>query len=794
MTTATATRSRVEFKVDAMLMYGWVADAERRVTHVSNSLRHWIHANKNMAPKAFELLERIGNAEAPKVELEEFLRALLEPEESETAKLVSDYTTRLEAIIDSRSPKDRSEPETKGQYSVLLQYYAPVGDAQPLAGVRFVRDSATLLASRWNSQRVDIVIVAIAEQEDGWWKVRGFQGQLQEAWLRVKNRIVDGNRAAGIALMARNMSHNIGSHALYWVASNSKPEEKTFLRYLQARMELLAGFATKIPLSPVTAKLDKVIARFNGTSLLLNNICKSEHVEKVTVTLEGYHGDVIFFGGEAGIQAFYSILENCIRDSAKHAPRDEKNLDALSMNVLATEADDFIQLDVYDDSHNYEKNGPELRRMVEELRLAKESGALNPSNWGVKERFICAAILRGLRPEDFPLQESAAPGAPQLGTYRKDHHRVLELVEVDDNCSWRFYLPRRREAEVLLVTDRRPEKLAPDVVVQKTTAFAAAANTTAGVVEPFVVLDQLPPSFDTKGLKGALPYRTFVRGDLDLPQKFLHIDEPLESISSTVLLQKSIAALQRDDVRLIIGINPGERGNQLKFSDDPNAPFLIIDDAKVDATIDELHKLNPDQRFVIYKRHPSDLQRTLQTRRPEKDYGIEHFEIYGIDGYLNAAVLNLRDDVERGALRLLEAALMKVLIVDERLDLDLTNERERALLRLRGITLRGREFAGLSTRSVSISLDEVQGWVQKFHAIVLHRGVAEKLHTGGDMKALIGALEEHGALLAIHSGRMGGGELPPRTRLMPLANVATWIHDTYSKLQIVDELFSLRGV
>src|SRR5213075_2466726 len=148
-------------------------------------------------------------------------------------------------------------------YKVLLQYHAPSGGSHPLAGARFVRDSATLLASRWNAERVDIVVVAITERDGDWWKVSGFQGQLQEAWLRVRNRIVDGNRAAGIALMARNMSHNIGSHALYWVAAAADDKNRRFLRYLQARMELLAGFATRVPLSPVTATLEEVILRFN---------------------------------------------------------------------------------------------------------------------------------------------------------------------------------------------------------------------------------------------------------------------------------------------------------------------------------------------------------------------------------------------------------------------------------------------------------------------------------------------------------------------------------------------------
>jgi hypothetical protein len=46
----------------------------------------------------------------------------------------------------------------------------------------------------------------------------------------------------------------------------------------------------------------------------------------------------------------------------------------------------------------------------------------------------------------------------------------------------------------------------------------------------------------------------------------------------------------------------------------------------------------------------------------------------------------------------------------------------------------------------------------------------------------------------IQSGRMGRSDMPPQTKFLSLSSVTTWIEHDHSKLQIIDELFSLRRV
>jgi hypothetical protein len=797
--TMTIAQPRVAFDVDAMLMYGWVADARQHVTQVSKSLQRWIRDHDVQAPEAKRILDAFEDGGT--VTVTELLSSLLDPETEEgTPDLVARYMTRLVERLDDRDNDRERIRERQGHYTVLMQYYPADGDGKPLIGARFVRDSATLLASQQNAERVDIVVVAIVERHDGWWRVRGFQGQLQEAWLRVANRIVDGNRAGGIALMARNLSHNIGSHALYWVAADATKEQKEFLTYLQVRMELLAGFATNMPLSPVMRSVPHLVRRFGETDLLLDNICRSEDVSNVDVRYEGEAVEAVFFGGAVGVHAFYSILENCIRDSSKHAPGGSS--DSLTMHVVATELDKFIQIDVHDEAQNFAEDGAEMQVALESIRISDESGKLDPRHWGIKERFVCASILRGYRPEDLPLQESARPDEPWVGIFSRHEKRFLEMVNVNGNCGWRFYLPRRT-AEILLVSDR-DRSAAPAGVERQTFAeFAETSSSPTGITSPFVVLERLPEGAMPR-LEAWLPHRTYVQsGGMRL--RFLDIDIPSEALTPTALLKRSVEALlasraeRQRTVRLVLAGPVYELNGQMMQDDYDNPAVTVIDENHLLERIADLHRQNPAEKLIVFCHHGS-ISGLQKFYHDAPTSGVEHFEFYKDVPFLGPAVLDACTDRVRAAYRLLEAALTKILIIDERLDLS-HSQRGKGLARhrllLRGIEIQGAEFAGYAKRDRPATLRDLAKWAEGFHIVMLHKGVIEKLvnNTKLTTAAVVAAIEEKGARVIIHSGRMWMmTDMPEPTKFLSLANVTTWIDQDYSKLQIIDELFSLRRV
>jgi hypothetical protein len=295
-------------------------------------------------------------------------------------------------------------------------------------------------------------------------------------------------RNAVSAIMGRNMSHNIGSHVLARYAAKiaSEANRKTketenssnetggsaetgkatqtggqtdatadFLSYLQKRMDFLAELGTNdeaLGAQPLSLKTH--LERLNlthederlGFSPLLNYIAGTASVKaNVTVTAEG---DRLFScpGGEVGVHALFVILENVIRNSARH---NSENDDTKSIEIevkVDVPAKGFIRLQILDLQTRLRKDGtgrdakvqvgdtwrytsgrnlrermdkaredretgrasgeplveqPEIlpdkiNYIIEHEEIIDQDGRLNPKYLGIREMQICAQYLRQL--------------------------------------------------------------------------------------------------------------------------------------------------------------------------------------------------------------------------------------------------------------------------------------------------------------------------------------------------------------------------------------------------------------
>jgi hypothetical protein len=186
--------------------------------------------------------------------------------------------------------------------------------------------------------------------------------------------ISHGTRAAILSIDVRNMSHNIASHVLaYWIQElnqlqdfNSDNEKlqtainksKALFRYIQHRADFLAEVATSIPCSEMTFDLKKDILNpflkdddqgnpyNNDTDNTKNGLPSDSNVYVLLRYIAESEGIIISFGfdeqnklekmitcnlngeskpiwvsipsGIIGKHAIYSILENFIRNAAKH--------------------------------------------------------------------------------------------------------------------------------------------------------------------------------------------------------------------------------------------------------------------------------------------------------------------------------------------------------------------------------------------------------------------------------------------------------------------------------------------
>lgn len=192
-------------------------------------------------------------------------------------------------------------------------------------------------------------------------------------------------KSALASIMSRNGSHNIGSHVLSALSHNvgTMPDDRVLYQYIQHRMDYIATAATDFPSWTYSTKfVGGLVREFLSQYHLLEYISKSEglqafkfqdlnhggrsrfnqnntirlHVRRIGFGLPDnikevpfieysetednvqwrlqYDIDAAIPGGVIGGHAFFTILENLIRNAAKHgwatkkdAERKENNLD-----------------------------------------------------------------------------------------------------------------------------------------------------------------------------------------------------------------------------------------------------------------------------------------------------------------------------------------------------------------------------------------------------------------------------------------------------------------------------------
>lgn len=260
---------------------------------------------------------------------------------------------------------------------------------------------------------------------------------------------LQANRKAAISqVMDRQMSHNINSHVMAKLVNTDEqfdPKDiKSFLRYLQSRIEFIADIVTSEPLVTFPAKLKEdviehfigkndnqeswpkyIIKYISGTSELTIN----EYSRNIIVSFNFENDITVALPNDLlGAHAFYVILENIIRNSAKHSviPTDDasnKKLLQLTVDIDSNyENPDYYKLVIRDNlgsSNSEYRNrrdfGAEKNLSFDAWMNAKidrnildDLGKLRENDWGLLEMKICAAYLRKYPLNDLD-NKSASP-------------------------------------------------------------------------------------------------------------------------------------------------------------------------------------------------------------------------------------------------------------------------------------------------------------------------------------------------------------------------------------------------
>jgi hypothetical protein len=283
-------------------------------------------------------------------------------------------------------------------------------------------------------------------------------------------------KSAIIQYMARNLSHNTGSHiipetTIYFQNYNDKVKSEKFAyyqKYSQERMELLAQLSSmKINHNWTNYNLSEIIKEFNE-SIIPKGLCDdlNNNQKEIEIILKPNLENIYVSlpDGAIGKQALFVILENFIRNAYKHSITDTKYLFEINVTKSSDEnlSSDYWCIDLYDKlGHwNQDKRTEQKLRKINEYINASvltDNAELRDSGWGIMEMKSSAAFLIGYPLERLDEFESKYFEAKyyDLSINEPSVGFSPNFIITNKNLGHRFYLLKPK----LLIID---EKIAND--------------------------------------------------------------------------------------------------------------------------------------------------------------------------------------------------------------------------------------------------------------------------------------------------------------------------------------------
>jgi hypothetical protein len=325
-------------------------------------------------------------------------------------------------------------------------------------------------------------------------------------------------KAAISQVMARNMSHNIGSHVLAKLGTvqhiqnikdetnkesmnikkdilerednGSEPDEKFYPRktahcvanfnsYLRARMDYLADIATSSPvLENNKGFFREILQGFFDNPVLLNRIsgvesfpyeiklfdCRNGGQKEVNKNTQD---DIIVSvpNDILGCHAFYVILENIIRNSAKHGKGEGNRPSEIKIEIGNCEDNSLYEVLIYDDLG---KDEVECNALVGNINKKNNEGVLDKEGklrqgyWGQIEMACSSAYLRKIPIENINDREKIS--------------NIIEAFRTKDRClGYRLFLMKPKNYLIVgdfsIEEERRKELVTEGILILKPDEF-----------------------------------------------------------------------------------------------------------------------------------------------------------------------------------------------------------------------------------------------------------------------------------------------------------------------------------
>ncbi len=637
--------------------------------------------------------------------------------------------------------------------------------------------------------------------------------------LKLQNNITTRHlmRYAIATVMTRNLSHNLGSHVLSKVASESTlgryvaaigrnrigglEHVAQLNAYLRTRMDFLADVSTSDPVTSLPRQLkQEVISRFKRERMLLENISSSD-IRAIRIRFESTvtgEEDVIVQmpNGDLGNHALYVLFENLIRNVIKHEHKTFTERDSLSLTIRIENPEpaidqSYYKVTIYDDVLRSSSDLSLIQRIDRSFIRAKsftDSHEIRPDGLGIMEMKIAASYLRGKLPAKFvdtPLNPpllQVVPVNPEPGT--SSFYLGYEL-----------YL--RKPQDLLLIGDtpqvHHQEWLNKGIL----TLSSSELDTSSNVFYTHNFLILLDPKVSRPLSKPKFfPLRSL---DFRLPDEqstfFHHLKESVSKAVNFCWLnwtEQLAAKIQLKQPRLEIHLSDSKRFGQIKAL---TSETLLLFDQHGDCG-----KFQPDGSQVVdpaslhfYEACPSTSP-TGRIIRYLSKYNTEEREL-----------LNFQ---------LIEAAMTRIILLDERIQ-KLTSEACPAIEIGHSSCIEQLEWMNISIPTVeAINLNnrdfgdlfkvQLSKWLTKqlerthTHFLVIHLGLLEKL-VGTKLFSIQNYLEDQikeqypDTEIVLISGRGKPAQLPRTCSFLNYSNVSDYVTNSRSKFHLCQILYSARS-
>ena len=616
--------------------------------------------------------------------------------------------------------------------------------------------------------------------------------------------------------------------------------------FLRMRMDFVADIATAVKPPPPMAMsfLGELLLPFVGQRLLWDNLCGSQDLthkniafrvsanrtridieagqQKLSTKVDSKMAAVAMGmpNGALGCQAFYSIVENFIRNTVKHA-RNYAAKKLIIKFVLDAEGarqkfNDLFKI-VISDSWQACLNDPKLITRLDGVLSQPliRDGALVSSNRGIKEMKAAAAYLRGLPPEAVEDRSLNPP--------------LLKPVDVDGNLGYELFVLKPKE---LFVLDLGIVDKLKDGLELEYPKLNELKRQGVGVASSIKIAEEKAPSYSILLVKNAekrdiesfrintdLPIRVLVSRDNTIEAFYGSHREKLSTSDvqeiyahlSNALREGNGEAAATDARELWMKMMCREADTQLWIAEDfKRTEWNVKGLSKLVTQADEPAS---GSQIVLYARHGFK----------NRNDSVVFYEPYskGVDpaSFLLENPPKSAEAIRAVIYQLIEAGVLSIIVLDERVqeaadtiknsypnDLD-AGQQKPMVDWLELMRVHVPRKADLDLENKELTKEQIEEWLTSMKGkctagckapplVVIHQGIVDTvgLSDGRMAQTWIDGLKRKINIseVIITSGRGVPDNIPPQARFIPLSTLVLYAVERKSKFHLVKALLAAR--